>query len=118
MNEYTKVVIAKYTEAHVVPEGQEVPLEVAELEEHIMENVPHPPKRCPECGSKKIDHAQCCDYEDTTSLYYDCHCKKCGWQGDIHPFEDKYYYRRQGLDQYTGRKLQSSTPKAKRGVSE
>jgi len=105
VNEYTRVLIPKYEDAHIVPEDQEVPLELVKWEEHLMENVPHPPKFCPNCRSKKIDCTQCCDYEDTTSLYYNCECKKCGWLGDIHPFEDRYYYRRQGLDQYTGAKL-------------
>jgi len=104
VNEYTKVYFVKNGEAYIVPTNQEIPLERAKVEMYIMENVPHPPKFCPECKSKKIDYSQCCDYKDTTSLYYDCHCKKCGWQGDIHPFEDRYYYRRQGLDPYTGAK--------------
>lgn len=103
-NEYTRVFIAKYSEAHIIPADQEIPIEVAELEEYLMENTPHPPKFCPECASDEVDYSQCCDYEDTTSLYYNCICKKCGWQGNIHPFEDKYYYKRQGLDAYTGAK--------------
>jgi len=35
VNEYNKVVSVKYTDAHIVPAEQEIPLEVAELIERI-----------------------------------------------------------------------------------
>ena len=52
MNEYTKVYFPKYKDAKVIPANQEVPLEMIEMEEYLMENRPHTPKFCPECGTK------------------------------------------------------------------
>ena len=109
---HTKVVIYRDNEETWITTG-EIPDTIPIREEYLMENTPHPPKFCPECGTPEImgvdgeegiDYSQCCEYETTTSLYYDCYCHKCGWQGNIYPFEDYKFYQRQGLDPRTGRK--------------
>lgn len=72
------------------------------------EAVKHPPKFCPNCGTKLTDNIQ--EYWADSSrkatvdnpfkdVGYDCYCENCKWSGNIEPDADTDI-----IDETTGRK--------------
>ena len=57
----------------------------------------HPPKHCPNCGSKHINYVECMAYF-RGSICWDTYCDDCNWSGDVRPDSDLDYYRAEAIE--------------------